>query len=115
MKMYIAIREDFPDHMAPTLVAHAVLGAHIKFTERKIPEYQKWLEESFKKVTVRVSRKEFNKIAQLPMVYDGREMHTCNGETTCLVVSPTEVVPNVLKFAKLWKPDTFDNRSDNLI
>lgn len=111
MKMYIAIREDFPDFMTPTLVAHAVIAAHIKFTERKIPEYQKWLSDSFKKVTVRVSRKEFDKIAQLPMVYGGREIHTCNGEITCIVVCPTEVVPNVLKYAKLWKPatkNTFD-------
>lgn len=69
MKMYIAIREDFPDFMTPTLVAHAVIAAHMKFTERKVPEYEKWLSESFKKVTVRVSRKEFDKIAQLPLVY----------------------------------------------
>ena len=105
MKMYIAIREDFPDFMTPTLVAHSVIAAHIKFTERKVPEYEKWLSDSFKKVTVRVSRKEFDKIAQLPMVYGGREIHTCSGEITCIVVCPTETVPNVLKFAQLWKPE----------
>ena len=31
MKMYIAVLEDVPDFITPTLVAHAVLGAHIAF------------------------------------------------------------------------------------
>lgn len=31
MKMYIAVREDVPDYIVPTLVAHSVLNAHFKF------------------------------------------------------------------------------------
>lgn len=31
MKLYIAVLDDFPDYMTPTLVAHAVLGAHYEF------------------------------------------------------------------------------------
>ena len=31
MKMYIAILDEFPDYMTPTLVGHSVLGAHLKF------------------------------------------------------------------------------------
>ena len=33
MKMYIAVREDVPDYIVPTLVAHSVLGAHFKFKD----------------------------------------------------------------------------------
>jgi hypothetical protein len=33
MKMYIAVLDEFPDYMVPTLVAHAVLGAHLEFTK----------------------------------------------------------------------------------
>lgn len=100
MKMYIAIREGLPDFYDPDFS-----GSLSNCCPCKVPEYQKWLDESFKKATVRVSIKEFDKIAQLPLVYGGREIHTCNGEITCIVVCPTETVPNVLKFAKLWKPE----------
>ena len=31
MKLYIAVLDEFPDYMVPTLVAHAVLGAHLNF------------------------------------------------------------------------------------
>jgi len=104
MRLYIAVRDDFPDFMTPTLVAHAVLGAHLEFWQ-VWPEYQNWLENSFKKVVLRVNRKEFDKIASLPKVYLGHENNTCNGEKTCAVVCPSGgELPNVLKFAKLWKP-----------
>lgn len=111
--MYIAVLDDFPDYMTPTLVAHAVLGAHLEFT-RFSPDnivfaqsyYEEWLHSSFKKVTVRVNQKEFNKIAALPNVYVGHEKNTLEGRDSCVVVSPREDIPNVLKFAKLWKPKT---------
>lgn len=34
MKLYIAVLDEFPDYMTPTLVAHAVLGAHMLFSEK---------------------------------------------------------------------------------
>jgi hypothetical protein len=115
MKMYICVLDEFPDRMTPTLVAHAVLGAHLKFSERYIspeyscdeyPKYMDWLENSFKKCVVRVNQKEFDKIAALPDVYLGHEKNTLDGRDSCIVVCPmpNEELPNVLKFAKLWKP-----------
>ena len=104
MRLYIAVLDEFPDYMTPTLVAHAVLGAHLKFNCN--PQYQDWLSNSFKKCVVRVNRKEFEKICNLPDVYLGHENNTLNGEKSCAVVLPTvdNLLPNVLKFAKLWKP-----------
>ena len=104
MRLYIAVLDEFPDYMTPTLVAHAVLGAHLKFNGN--PQYQDWLSNSFKKCVVRVNRKEFEKICNLPDVYLGHENNTLNGEKSCAVVLPTvdNLLPNVLKFAKLWKP-----------
>lgn len=117
MKMYIAVLDEFPDHMVPTLVAHAVLGAHLKFsadkpdyywggTEPAYSHYRNWLENSFKKCVIRVNEKEFNKIFFLPDVYVGHEKNTLDGRDSCIVVCPrpNEELPNVLKFAKLWKP-----------
>lgn len=119
MKLYIAVLDEFPDYMTPTLVAHAVLGAHMKFVTAnhiddildnglyKYPNYIEWLQNSFKKCVVRVSQTEFDKIAALPNVYIGHEKKTLDGRDSCVVVCPyadSETLPNVLKFAKLWKP-----------
>lgn len=115
MKMYIAVLDEFPDYMTPTLVAHSVLGAHMKFSEKYVsPEYQSyeyphyvdWLENSFKKCVVRVNQKEFDKISALPNVYLGHENRTLDARKSCAVVCPMpdSELPNVLRFAKLWKP-----------
>jgi len=105
MKMYICVLNEFPDYMTPTLVAHAVLGAHLQF--QSSAEYQDWLKNSFKKCVVRVNEKEFNKITQLPInVYLAHENTTLEARKACAVVHPmaNDKVPNVLKFAKLWRP-----------
>ena len=110
MKMYIAVLDEFPDYMTPTLVAHAVLGHHRATCERGnlsyVDLYYEWLYESFKKCVVRVNRKEFERIRALDNVYESSERSTLNGEISCLtlVVPNAESTPNVLKFAKLWSP-----------
>lgn len=32
-KIYIAVLDEVPDFMVPTLVAHSILGAHLHFEE----------------------------------------------------------------------------------
>ena len=106
--LYIAVLDEFPDFMAPTLVAHSVLWAHLAFSGK--PTYEDLLKNSFKKCVLCVSRKEFDKIAVLPDVYLGHENSTLDGQKACAVVLPMpsgssrDELPNVLKFAKLWKP-----------
>ena len=107
MKMYIAVLDEFPDYMTPTLVAHSVLSAHLKFQNET--RYKEWLENSFRKCVVRVSEKEFNKIRELDDVHFGHELHTLEGKDSCAVICPREEIPNVLKFAKLWKPKVGGN------
>ncbi len=104
LKMYIAVLDEFPDYMTPTLVAHSVLGAHLAF--EYIPIYQEWLRTSFKKCVVRVNQKEFNKIFQLTGTYLGHENNTLDRRASCAIPLPCYNcdLPNVLKFAKLWKP-----------
>ncbi len=104
MRLYIAVLDDFPDFMTPTLVAHSVLGAHLKFCENLM--YMAWLHGSFKKCVVRVNQKEFDKIAALPFTYLGHENNTLGGIKSCAIPLPcyNNVLPNVLKFSKLWKP-----------
>ena len=103
MKLYIAVLDEVPDYITPTLVAHSVLNAHIKFQDDII--YRDWLVNSFKKCVLRVNRKEFDKISALPNVHLGHENKTLGGIKSCAVVCPIEgELPNVLKFAKLWSP-----------
>jgi hypothetical protein len=110
MKLYIAILNEFPDYMTPTLVAHSMLGAHLHFTqnvdEASRNRYIDWLNTSFKKCVVRVNRTEFMKIAAMQDTYLGHENNTLNGEKSCAIPLPVyyENIPNVLKFAKLWSP-----------
>lgn len=118
MKMYIAVLDEFPDFMTPTLVAHAVLGYHIDNFEESFEEYaylntdpkfypnlyHAWLKDSFKKCVVRVNQKEFNKISELPNVGLFHENSTLDGKKSCAVLVVDKDIPNVLKYAKLWSP-----------
>jgi hypothetical protein len=104
MRLYIAVLDEFPDYMTPTLVAHGMLGAHLAFKDNTI--YNQWLSDSFKKCVIRVNQKEFDKIALIPHTYLGHENNTLDGRKSCAIPLPclNEFTPNVLKFAKLWKP-----------
>lgn len=107
LKLYIAVLDDVPDFMVPTLVAHAVLGAHFEFYRTNgeyLTNYGVWQHNLFKKVVLRVNNKEFNKIKTLDNIYLAHENSTLNGEKSCAVVCPRYDIPNVLKFAKMWKP-----------
>ena len=106
-KLYIAVLDEFPDYMTPTLVAHTMLGAHLHFSNLEHTNlYAEWLKDSFKKCVVRVNQKEFDKIAALPFTYLGHENTTLGGKKSCAIPAPVhdDYLPNVLKFAKLWKP-----------
>lgn len=112
LKLYIAVLDEVPDHMVPVLVAHTVLGADNEFGweagRDQYPDWQglydSWYRHSFKKVVVRVNRKEFEKITALDSVYLGHENSTLEGKKSCAVVCPRYDLPNVLKFAKMWEP-----------
>lgn len=103
-KLYIIIRNDFPDYMTPTLVAHSILNANDHFAHRL--EYSTWKRQSFKKVVVRVNTKIFNKIKDKYECFSGHENNACGGEVTCLIPLPVlnSNIPKEFKFAELWKP-----------
>jgi len=106
LKMYIAVLDEAPDYMVPTLVAHSILSAHMKFNVHTM--YHEWLCTSFRKVVVKVNRKEFEKIRDTLECHLGHENTILNAEPSCAVVLPvsSDNIPNVLKFAKTWKTNT---------
>ena len=104
LKLYVAVLNTVPHHMVPVLVAHSVLGAHLRFSlEEHL--YDVWLQNSFKKVVLKVNQKEFDKIRLLPNTYQGYENSVLEGRKSCLVVCPRYDYPNVIKFAKMWHVD----------
>lgn len=102
--LYIAVLDEVPDHIVPTLVAHSILNADSLFSEDDI--YQRWKSGSFRKCVLRVNQKEFDKIRNLGKVHLGYENKTLGGEFSCVIPLPvrSDQKPNVLKFAKLWAP-----------
>lgn len=108
MRLYIAILDSVPDHMVPVLVAHTMLNAHVEFQHNA--GYQNWRMNCFRKCVIRVNQKEFNKISSIPMVYLGHENKTLGGQKSCAIPLPVEDkdLPNVLKFAKLWVPNNYE-------
>ena len=104
MKLYIAVLDEVPDYIVPTLVAHTVLGQHLINSENQ--DYNNWLTNSFKKCVIRVNRKEFDRISNIEGTYLGHENKTLDGIKSCAIKLPVddENIPNVLKFAKLWNP-----------
>lgn len=110
MKMYICVLDEFPDYMTPTLVAHAILRHHlvtmqgVEISNSGIELYNNWINDSFRKCVVRVNRNEFDKIQKLDDVVESWENNTLDGNVSCLTKVVGDDIPNVLKFAKLWKP-----------
>lgn len=111
MKMYIAVLNEVPDHMVPVIVAHAVLRAHLEFDPVQTiyctdaeQMYTNWVNGSFKKVVLRVNRREFFKIKELDNVVLTHENSTLDGEDCCAVLCPREEWPNVIKYAHTWAP-----------
>ena len=109
LKLYIAVLDEVPDFMVPTLVAHSMLGAHLEWVRQHLCDptsYDEWLNNSFRKCVVRVNRKEFEKIKQSDKVYLGHENTTLGGEKSCAIPYPvwSDNIPKVLQYAKLWKP-----------
>lgn len=119
MKLYIIVLDEVPDNMVPVLVAHSVLSAHLKAGDilgknsqyypentgiTDFKEYTDWLNNSYKKVVVRVSREEFKEVAEIPFVHYGYENTVLNGETSCIIIYPRQrkFYPKVVKNAKLW-------------
>lgn len=103
-KLYIAVLDDFPDYMVPTLVAHTILNHHNAHSYSDA--YRAWFDSSFRKVVVRVNQKEFNRISNLYGCVVGHENSTLGGRPSCAVYLYDGLleIPNVLKFAKLWAP-----------
>lgn len=102
MKMYICIKDSIPTGMAMNAAAHAGLMCHLEF--HTMPDYQEWLNKSFKKVTCAVTPAEFAMLKDLDGHLVVTESRMDNAELA-IVLTPRQdnEWPEFVNLLKLWK------------
>ena len=102
MKMYIAIKDWVPTGHALNTAAHAGLIGWLQFGD--LPESQKWLDSSFKKVTCMVSDEEFAELKKVKNCKVITESRLDNDEVG-IVFAPREKEdwPEIMSTLRLWK------------
>ena len=101
MKMYIILKNDIPDKLAPVIAAHSSLACYKRFQddERMI----KWVNGIFKKVVCTVTEHEFTKLKEEADHILLTESSLDNSEVS-LTFCPREEYPKKFKFLKMWTP-----------
>lgn len=102
MKMYICIKQDTAVGIAMNSAAHAGLMCHLSYEQDE--DYQKWLKNSFKKVTCSVTEAEFSMLKELSKSFVVTESRLNNAEIA-VVLSPRHDTewPEFVNYLKLWK------------
>ncbi len=100
MKMYILVKESVPLGFAMLAVAHASLGAYLKFQESE--EIEMWLSGPFYKVICKVNDKEF----ETAKSFEDRVIITessLEGEEVAIAFKPRYEWPKPFRFYQLYR------------
>lgn len=101
MKMYIIVKDNIPDKLAPVIAAHASLACYKKFQENE--DMIKWINGIFKKVVCLANEIEFDKLKNETDFVVITESSLDNKEVA-LAFCPREEYPKMFKFLKMWTP-----------
>lgn len=101
MKMYIIIKDNIPDKLAPVIAAHASLACYKKFEENE--DMIKWINGIFKKVVCLANEIEFDKLKNETDFVVITESSLDNKEVA-LAFCPREEYSKKFKFLKMWTP-----------
>ena len=101
MKMYIVLKNNIPDSLAPVVAAHASLACYRKFQN----DYRMstWIHGIFKKVVCVASPQEFDQLKD-ETDYVLLTESTFKHQEVCLAFCPRKEFPNKFKFLKMWTP-----------
>lgn len=101
MKMYILIKDDVPDRLAPVIAAHASLACYKKFEadSRMI----QWINGVFRKVVCRVDEIEFQKLKS-ESDYMVLTESSLDHREVVMAFCPRVDYPKKFKFLKMWTP-----------
>ena len=100
MKMYILVKEEVPLGFAMLAVAHASLGAYLKYQETD--EVKEWLSGSFYKVVCKVNEKEF----EMAKSFKDNVVITessLEGQEIAVAFKPRVDWPKPFRFYKLYR------------
>lgn len=101
MKMYILILEDVPVGHALNSAAHASLACYVKYAH--LPDMQKWLAESFKKVTCSVTREQLAQAEKLADHFVVIKESNLHNRIMGAAFAPREEWDPFFKTLQLWK------------
>jgi peptidyl-tRNA hydrolase len=99
--MYIIVKDNIPDKLAPVIAAHASLACYKKFQEND--NMIKWINGIFKKVVCLANETEFDKLKNETDFLVITESSLDNKEVA-LAFCPREEYPKKFKFLKMWTP-----------
>ncbi len=102
LKMYLLIKDSIDVGHAVNSCAHAGALIPIRGWSKDDPIMKEWYETSFRKVSCKVSDKEFEKAKQYEDWFPVEEMAFDNDEVI-LVFKPRVEWPKFFKFLKLYK------------
>lgn len=98
--MYILIKENIPLGHQVNCAAHAALGCYLRFQDH--PEVQDWLKNSFRKVTCKVSEREFEQAKQYPDSVIITES-ALDGQEVAIAFRPRAEWPKAFEFFRLFR------------
>ncbi len=101
MKMYILVREDVPLGYAMNGVAHASVACFLKYASHR--SMQRWLADSFAKVTCKVSNEELAEAMRATSEHVIITESVIGHETVAVAFCPRKEWPEVFSTFKLYK------------
>lgn len=99
-KMYILIMDDVPVGHAINSAAHASLACYVKFAH--LPDMQNWLNESFKKVTCKVTKEQFFQAQNIADKYIVITESALDHKVMAIAFAPRETWDPFFKTLALW-------------
>jgi len=100
-KMYILIKDTIPLGLAMNAVGHGALACYLEFQDD--PMMKEWLETSFRKVTCKVSEKEFEQAKKRKEPHIVMTELALDKEETAVVFKPAKEFSRFFIFLNLYK------------
>lgn len=100
-RMYILVLDDIPLGHAINTAAHAATACTLKYLDTE--EVQEWLKNSFRKVTCKVTRAQFDKAIEVEGDYVIMTELNLDGRETAVAFKPREEYHKAFKYLSLYK------------
>jgi peptidyl-tRNA hydrolase len=100
-RMYVLVLDDLPVGHAINTACHAAVSCTLKY--RNTDEVQAWLSTSFRKITCKVTQKEFNKAIEVENDYVIMTELNLENRITAVAFKPRKEYHKAFKFFSLYK------------